>query len=65
MALTFIRTSRTGTLTGGLVETFPMIIRQIYVKNFGCILDEKLDCEPLTALGWTFAPSFLKWLSPG
>ena len=33
-----------------MVETFPMIITQIYVKNFGCILDEKLDCEPLTAL---------------
>jgi hypothetical protein len=46
MAPIFIRTSRTGTLTGGLVETFPMIITQIYVKNFGCILDEKLDCEP-------------------
>jgi hypothetical protein len=29
-----------------LVETFPMIITQIHVKNFGCILDEKLDCEP-------------------
>jgi len=23
-----------------------MIITQIYVKNFGCIIDEKIDCEP-------------------
>ncbi len=27
-----------------------MIIQRIHVKNFRCILDEKLDCEPLTAL---------------
>lgn len=27
-----------------------MIIKQIHVKNLRCILDETLDCEPLTAL---------------
>jgi len=27
-----------------------MIIKQIDVKNVRCILDETLDCEPLTAL---------------
>ena len=27
-----------------------MIIKRIHVKNFRCILDEELDCEPLTAL---------------
>lgn len=27
-----------------------MIIKRVHVQNFRCILDEKLDCEPLTAL---------------
>lgn len=27
-----------------------MIIKRVHVKNLRCVLDEKLDCEPLTAL---------------
>lgn len=27
-----------------------MIIKRVHIKNFRCILDEKLGCEPLTAL---------------